>query len=132
MPTTPRGNKKDEISIIQNEKVELKYAKPIKEINYELRPKLHEICAQVDRQYVENSGTNLQLIGNEINDMLLWYITEYIRTKKYKFSMIKMVKNNISDEGFRMLLSYLTKDSYTKVLNMTSNQITAKGLLMLL
>lgn len=64
--------------------------------------------------------------------MLLWYITEHIRTKKYKFSMIKMVKNNISDEGFRMLLSYLTKDSYTKVLNMTSNQITAKGLMMLL
>lgn len=32
----------------------------------------------------------------------------------------------ITDEGFKVLLSYLSTDTYTKVLNLTSNQITQK------
>ena len=36
--------------------------------------------------------------------------------------MMKLVKNGISDEGMRILLSYLTNDDFTKVLNMTGNQ----------
>jgi hypothetical protein len=42
--------------------------------------------------------------------------------------MIKLVKNQITDEGLRILLSYLITDTYTKVLNLTSNQLTAKSL----
>ena len=41
--------------------------------------------------------------------------------------MIKLVKNAITDEGFKVLLSYLSTDTYTKVLNLTSNQITHKS-----
>ena len=48
--------------------------------------------------------------------------------KKLKFSMIKLVKNNITDEGLRILLSYLSTDTYTKVLNMTNNHLTQKSL----
>lgn len=42
--------------------------------------------------------------------------------------MIKLVKNNITDEGLRILLSYLSTDTYTKVLNMTNNHLTQKSL----
>jgi hypothetical protein len=42
--------------------------------------------------------------------------------------MIKLVKNNLTDEGFKILLSYLTLDTYTKVLNVTGNQLTQKSL----
>lgn len=42
--------------------------------------------------------------------------------------MLKLVKNNITDEGFRILLSYLINDTYTKVLNVTSNHLTQKSL----
>ena len=55
-----------------------------------------------------------------------------MRFRKLQFSMMKLVKNSITDEGFRVLMSYLIKDNYTKVLNMTANQISAKGLLMLI
>lgn len=42
--------------------------------------------------------------------------------------MIKLVKNNITDEGFKILLGYLTSDTFTKVLNVTSNHLTYKSL----
>ena len=45
--------------------------------------------------------------------------------------MMKLVKNGISDEGMRILLSYLTNDDFTKVLNMTGNHLTQKSLDML-
>ena len=46
--------------------------------------------------------------------------------------MIKLVKNQITDEGAKILLSYLSTDTYTKVLNLTSNQLTQKSLQLLL
>lgn len=42
--------------------------------------------------------------------------------------MIKLVKNNITDEGFKILLGFLTSDTFTKVLNVTSNHLTYKSL----
>lgn len=42
--------------------------------------------------------------------------------------MIKLVKNNISDEGCHTLLSYLCNDRFAQVLNLTGNQITQKVL----
>ena len=41
---------------------------------------------------------------------------------------MKLVKNGINDEGMRILLSYLVNDNYTKVLNLTGNQLTQKSL----
>lgn len=42
--------------------------------------------------------------------------------------MIKLVKNQITDEGFSILLGYLVNDDITQVLNLTSNQITLKSI----
>ena len=42
--------------------------------------------------------------------------------------MMKFVKNSITDEGIRILLSYLQDDNYTQVLNLTNNQISSKAL----
>lgn len=102
----------------------MKYVKPTKELNYEFRSKFQSIVAEIERQHPE--GT-LELIGLEICDTLIPHICEYLQTKKLRFSMIKLVKNAITDEGFKVLLSYLSTDTYTKVLNLTSNQITHKS-----
>ena len=59
------------------------------------------------------------------------HLCEYLRKKKLKYSMMKLVKNGITDEGMRILLSYLVTDNYTKVLNLTGNQVTQKSLDML-
>jgi len=64
----------------------------------------------------------------EINDALIVYIVEYLKSKKMKFSMIKLVKNNLTDEGLSVLLGYLANDDTTQVLNLTSNQLTPKSL----
>ncbi len=53
---------------------------------------------------------------------------DYLRGKKYVFQVIKLVKNMITDEGMRILLSYLINDNTTQVLNLTSNQLTPKTL----
>lgn len=42
--------------------------------------------------------------------------------------MIKLVKNILTDEGLSILLGYLANDDTTQVLNLTSNQLTAKCL----
>lgn len=42
--------------------------------------------------------------------------------------MIKLVKNNLTDEGLSILLGYLANDDTTQVLNLTSNQLTSKCL----
>ena len=42
--------------------------------------------------------------------------------------MIKIVKNLLTDEGLRILLSYLVNDNCTQVLNLTSNQLTVRSL----
>jgi Ran GTPase-activating protein (RanGAP) involved in mRNA processing and transport len=64
----------------------------------------------------------------DINDVLLVYLLDYMRTKKYNFQVIKLVKNSITDEGMRALMSYLINDNTTQVLNLTSNQLTARSL----
>jgi len=64
----------------------------------------------------------------EINDSLIMYICEYLKVKKLKFVMIKLVKNNLTDDGLSMLLGHLQNDDTTQVLNLTSNQLTAKSL----
>ena len=42
--------------------------------------------------------------------------------------MIKLVKNQITDEGVSVLLGYFVSDDVTQVLNLTSNQITSKSI----
>lgn len=42
--------------------------------------------------------------------------------------MIKLTKNLITDEGMRIVLSYLVNDTTTQVLNLTSNQLTIRSL----
>lgn len=42
--------------------------------------------------------------------------------------MMKLLKNGINDEGMKVLLSYLSTDNFTKVLNLTGNQLTQKSL----
>ena len=64
----------------------------------------------------------------EINDVLIVYVCDYLKSKKLKFSMIKLVKNNLSDEGLSILLGHLQNDDRTQVLNLTSNQLTVKSL----
>lgn len=64
----------------------------------------------------------------DINDALIIYICDYLKTKKLKFSMIKLVKNNLSDEGLSILFGHLLNEDRTQVLNLTSNQLTSKCL----
>ena len=64
----------------------------------------------------------------EINDALIVYICEYLKTKRLKYSMIKLVKNNLTDEGLSILFGHLINDDRTQVLNLTSNQLTHKSL----
>lgn len=64
--------------------------------------------------------------------MLLLYLLDYMRGKKYRFQVIKLVKNSISDEGMKILLSYLINDNTTQVINLTSNQLTSKSLELIL
>lgn len=52
--------------------------------------------------------------------------------KKYRFQVIKLVKNVITDEGFKTILGYLLMDTSTQLLNMTSNQLTPRCLELLL
>lgn len=63
-----------------------------------------------------------------MNDTLLLYLLDYLRAKKHRFQVIKLVKNVITDEGFRTLLCYLVGDTTTQLLNMTSNHLTPKSL----
>ena len=53
---------------------------------------------------------------------------DYLKTKKLKFSMLKLVKNSLTDEGLSILLGALVNDDCTQVLNLTSNQLTARSL----
>jgi hypothetical protein len=48
--------------------------------------------------------------------------------KKIRFQVIKLVKNSITDEGFKTILSFLVNDNMTQLLNMTSNQLTSRAL----
>lgn len=84
---------------------------------------------EMDRQSALNC---LELVGADINDTLLLYILDYMRVKKYRFQIIKLVKNYITDEGFKMLLSLLVNDNTTQVLNLTSNQLTSLSLQLIL
>lgn len=56
------------------------------------------------------------------------YLLDYLRVKKYRFQVVKLVKNVITDEGFKMLLGYLVADTTTQLLNMTSNHLTMRSL----
>lgn len=64
----------------------------------------------------------------DIKDDLIKHICEYLRIHKLKYSMIKLVKNGLTDEGLRLLLSYLALDDFVKVLNVTNNHLTNKSL----
>jgi hypothetical protein len=80
---------------------------------------------QTDRQAEQNT---LELVSLDMNDTLLLYLLDYLRIKKHRFQVIKLVKNLITDEGFKTLLSFLVADTTTQLLNMTSNHLTAKSL----
>jgi hypothetical protein len=64
----------------------------------------------------------------DINDTLLLYLLDYMRMKKHRFQVIKLVKNVMTDEGFKTLLGFLVTDTTTQLLNMTSNHLTVKSL----
>ena len=64
----------------------------------------------------------------EINDSLIVYVCDYLKSKRLKFVMIKLVKNNLTDEGLSVLLGHLMIDDRIQVLNLTSNQLSAKSL----
>ena len=87
--------------------------------------RLHNLLAQIDRQ---GDSSCLDLVGAEITDAIMPYLLDHIRKKHYAFQIIKLVKNNISDEGLRSLLSYLSSDRTTQVLNLTSNHLTQHSL----
>lgn len=80
---------------------------------------------QTDRQCELNT---LELVGLDINDAILIYALDYLRMKKYRFQVIKLVKNVITDEGFKTILGYLLLDTSTQLLNMTSNHLTPRSL----
>lgn len=84
---------------------------------------------ETDRQSTLNC---LELVGADINDTLLLYVLDYLRMKKYRFQIIKLVKNVITDEGLKLLLSALVNDNTTQVLNLTSNQLTSRSLELIL
>jgi hypothetical protein len=67
-------------------------------------------------------------VSLDINDTLLLYLLDYLRIKKHRFQVIKLVKNLITDEGFRTILGFLVGDNTTQLLNMTSNHLTARSL----
>jgi len=92
--------------------------------------KLQELISEVDRQAL-NSQT-LELNSADLTDTLLLYVIDYLRTKKYFFQVIKLVKNLISDEGLKILLSYLISDNCTQVLNFTSNHLTVRSIELIL
>ena len=80
---------------------------------------------QAERQGEQNT---LELVSLDINDTLLLYLLDYLRVKKHRFQVIKLVKNLITDEGFKTLLGFLVGDSTTQLLNMTSNHLTTRSL----
>lgn len=105
--------------------MKIKDFRPQKEIPLALKSKFSMITKEITRQAESQS---LELIGMEINDQLIGYICDYLKLKKLKFSMIKLVKNALTDEGLSILLGYLQNDDQTQVLNLTSNQLTSKCL----
>ena len=104
---------------------DFKFVRPTKEISFHFLSKYQEITVQTDRQ---SQGGTLELVNLDINDTLLTYALDYLRIKKYQFQVIKLVKNMITDEGLKTLLSFLINDNSTQLLNLTSNQLTAKSL----
>ena len=48
--------------------------------------------------------------------------------KKYFFQVIKLVKNVLTDEGLRIILSFLVMDNTTQLLNLTSNHLTTRSI----
>jgi hypothetical protein len=73
---------------------ELKFVAPTKEISFQFLSKFQELMGEVDRQGESNT---LELNSKEINDVLLVYVLDYLRRKKYAFQTIKLVKNAITD-----------------------------------
>lgn len=59
-----------------------------------MKAKYTAIVSEIVRQA---GSQTLELINMEINDTLIVYICDYLRTKKLKFVMIKLVKNIITD-----------------------------------
>ncbi len=53
---------------------------------------------------------------------------DYLRIKKYVFQVIKLVKNVLTDEGLRIILSSLVMDNTTQLLNLTSNHLTIRSI----
>ena len=104
---------------------EIKFIGPTKQISYSLVSKLNELKNEVDKQ---SSSSTLEMVGLEMNDVLLQYLLNHMKTRQYSFSVIKFVKNNITDEGLKMILGFLLNDSTTRILNLTSNQLTSRSL----
>lgn len=103
----------------------MKDIRPSKEIPLNLKAKFSAITKEINRQ---SESQSLELIGMGVDDSLIVHICDYLKSKKLKYSMIKLVKNNLTDEGLSILLGYLSNDDTTQVLNLTSNHLTSKCL----
>jgi hypothetical protein len=70
----------------------------------------------------------LQLENNRLNDVLLLYVLDFIRRKKYIFKEINFSNNLITDEGMKILLNFLNDYPTTVILNLKSNCLTVESL----
>ncbi len=70
----------------------------------------------------------MQLENNRLNDVLLLYVLDFIRRKKYIFKEINFSNNLITDEGMKILLNFLNDYPTTVILNLKSNCLTVESL----
>lgn len=64
----------------------------------------------------------------QLSDTLLPYLLEYLHKSQSRHQSLKLVRNNLTDEGMRVLLGYLVSDDCTQELNLTNNQLTGRSL----
>lgn len=67
-------------------------------------------------------------IYEEIKDYYIPSIVDAIKSSGKKIGVVKLVKNEITDEGFKMLLKGLRDYPYLHSLNLTSNLLTEECL----
>ena len=77
-----------------NKDIKIKDVRASKELPLNMKAKYTSIVSEIVRQAGSHT---LELINMDINDTLIVYICDYLRSKKLRFVMIKLVKNLITD-----------------------------------
>ena len=77
-----------------NKDIKIKDVRASKELPLNMKAKYTAIVSEIVRQAGSHT---LELINMDINDTLIVYICDYLRSKKLRFVMIKLVKNLITD-----------------------------------